>query len=73
MEIISDLNVLIAAYNKLKSNPSNIMGMGPDSDLCPNNERETRKRKKLKLSLGFREASDKFRFSGHHVLYYHRF
>lgn len=32
MEIISDLNVLIAAYNKLKSNPGNIMGMGPDSE-----------------------------------------
>jgi hypothetical protein len=28
MEIISDLNVLLAAYNKLKSNPGNIMGMG---------------------------------------------
>jgi len=26
MEIISDLNVLIAAYNKLKSNPGIIMG-----------------------------------------------
>jgi hypothetical protein len=32
MEIISDLNVLIAAYNKLKSNPGNIMGMGLDSE-----------------------------------------
>ncbi len=28
MEIISDLNVLIAVYNKLKSNPGIIMGMG---------------------------------------------
>ncbi len=32
MEIISNLNVLIVAYNKLKSNPGNIMGMGPDSE-----------------------------------------
>jgi len=32
MEIISYLNVLIAAYNKLKSNPGNIMGMGHDSE-----------------------------------------
>jgi hypothetical protein len=32
MEIISDLNVLIAAYNKLKSNSGNIMGIGLDSE-----------------------------------------
>jgi hypothetical protein len=32
MEIILNLNVLIVAYNKLKSNPSNIMGMGLDSE-----------------------------------------
>jgi hypothetical protein len=31
MEIISDLNILIAAYNKLKSNLGNIIGMGPDN------------------------------------------
>jgi hypothetical protein len=29
MEIISNLNILIVAYNKLKSNLGNIMGMGP--------------------------------------------
>jgi hypothetical protein len=32
MEIISDLNVQITTYNKLKSNPGNIMGMGPDNE-----------------------------------------
>jgi hypothetical protein len=32
MEIISNLNVLIMAYNKLKSNPGHIMGMGFDSE-----------------------------------------
>ncbi len=32
MEIISNLNVLIVAYNKSKSNPSNIMGMGLDNE-----------------------------------------
>jgi hypothetical protein len=32
MEIISNLNVLIVAYNKLKSNLGNIMGMGPDNE-----------------------------------------
>jgi hypothetical protein len=28
MEITSNLNVLIIAYNKLKSNPGKVMGMG---------------------------------------------
>jgi hypothetical protein len=32
MEILSDLNVLIVTYNKLKSNLGNIMGMGLDSE-----------------------------------------
>ncbi len=32
MEIISNFNVLIVTYNKLKSNPSNIIGMRLDSE-----------------------------------------
>jgi len=32
VEIISNLNVLIMVYNKLKSNLGNIMGMGLDSE-----------------------------------------
>ncbi len=32
MEILSDLNVLIVTYNKLKSNLGNIMGMGLDNE-----------------------------------------